>query len=105
MQAIEEVNRRNVVKGKEKMLKGTQEYEYQILLGATNRQYSYSHGWTGTSLQSRLMRGNLFKCKYFEPRLQASTTVGIRILSKHVDISAARVTLIVSNSSLFLFTL
>ena len=30
-----------------------------------NRPYSYSHGWTGTGLQSKLMRGNLFKCKYF----------------------------------------
>ena len=27
-----------------------------------NRQYWYSHGWSGTSLQSRLMRGNL-DCK------------------------------------------
>ena len=26
-----------------------------------NRQYSYSHGWTGNSLQSRLMRGNIIK--------------------------------------------
>ena len=31
----------------------------------TNRPYSYSRYWTGTSLQWRLMRGNLFKCKYF----------------------------------------
>ena len=30
-----------------------------------NRTYSYSQYWTGTSLQWRLMRGNLFKCKYF----------------------------------------
>ena len=28
-----------------------------------NRPYSYSRYWTGTSLQWRLMRGNLFKCK------------------------------------------
>ena len=30
-----------------------------------NRLYSYSQYWTGTSLQWRLMQGNLFKCKYF----------------------------------------
>ena len=28
-----------------------------------NRPYSYSQYWTGTSLQWRLMRGKLFKCK------------------------------------------
>ena len=28
-----------------------------------NRPYSYSRYWTGTSLQVRLMRGSLFKCK------------------------------------------
>ena len=31
----------------------------------TNRPYSYSQYWTGTSLQWRLMRGKLFKCKCF----------------------------------------
>ena len=30
-----------------------------------NRPYSYSQYWTGTSLQWRLMRGMLFKCKLF----------------------------------------
>ena len=28
-----------------------------------NRPHSYSQYWTGTSLQWRLMRGKLFKCK------------------------------------------
>ena len=28
-----------------------------------NRPHSYSQHWTGTSLQWRLMRGNLLKCK------------------------------------------
>ena len=31
--------------------------------GDSNGPYSYSQYWTGTSLQWRLMRGNLFKCK------------------------------------------
>ena len=30
-----------------------------------SRPYSYSQCWTGTSLQWRLMQGNLFKCKSF----------------------------------------
>ena len=30
-----------------------------------DRPYSYSQYWTGTGLQWRLMRENLFKCKYF----------------------------------------
>ena len=45
-----------------------------------NRPISYSRYWTGTSLQSRLMRCNLFTCKLFndipphEPPLQASSS-------------------------------
>ena len=51
---------------------------------APNRPFSYSRYWTGTSLQVRLMRGSLFKCKLHsslfndipphEPPLQASSS-------------------------------
>ena len=30
-------------------------------------EISYSHGWTGTSVKWRLMRGNLSRCKLFYP--------------------------------------
>ena len=49
-----------------------------------NRPFSYSRYWTGASLQVRLMRGSLFKCKLHsslcndipprEPPLQASSS-------------------------------
>ena len=32
-----------------------------------NRQFSNSHGWTGSSMKWRLMRANLFKCKLICP--------------------------------------
>ena len=32
-------------------------------VNSRNRPYSYSQYWTGASLQWRLMRGNVFKCK------------------------------------------
>ena len=38
---------------------------FKIEILTFNRPYSYSQYWTGTSLQWRLMRGNLFKCNYF----------------------------------------
>ena len=51
-----------------------------------NRPYSYFHGWTGTSVEWRLMRGNLFRCKLFYPHKlplhpHSSPTVGMPIRS------------------------
>ena len=51
-----------------------------------NRPYSYSHGWTGTSVEWRLMRENLFRCKLFYPHnpplhARSSPTMGIRTRS------------------------
>jgi len=34
---------------------------------ATNRPFSKSHGWTGSSMRWRLMRANLFKCNLICP--------------------------------------
>ena len=54
-----------------------------------NRPFSYSRYWTGTSLQVRLMRGSLVKCKLHstlfndipphEPPLQAISSPKPRI--------------------------
>ena len=37
-----------------------------LIKSLLNRPYSYSRYWTGTSLQWRLMRVNLFTCKSHE---------------------------------------
>ena len=34
---------------------------------ALNRRYSYSRGWTGTNMQSRLMRGKSFQIQTISP--------------------------------------
>ena len=59
------------------------------VLDSPNRPYSFSQHWTGTSLQRRLMRGNILKLFAFEklfphkPPLEASSSplLRIRILS------------------------
>ena len=35
---------------------------------AVNRPYSYSHGWTGTSMRWRLMQGKKFAFEMSSPR-------------------------------------
>ena len=60
--------------------------QYSDHLVNLNRRYSYSHGWTGTNMQPRLMRGNLFKFKRYSPHepplyARSSPTVRIRIRS------------------------
>ena len=51
-----------------------------------NKPYSYSHGWTGTSIQWRLVRGISFEFEKIPPHwpllhVSASPTVRIRISS------------------------
>ena len=48
-----------------------------------NRPYSYSQYWTVTSLQWRLMRGNLFKCKYFLIYSPALASIASSKFSRH----------------------
>ena len=56
-----------------------------IMSSNDHKVYSYSLCWTGTSLQWRLMRGHLFKCKYFLiythalTPLQASSSLTLKI--------------------------
>ena len=40
---------------------------FLLMLWSSNRPFSNSHGWTWSSMKSRLMQANLFKCKLICP--------------------------------------